>query len=414
MIGYTEKADAQFLNTIERLTLPYDCEVKFKNGEDYFFFEHKDFSARVEVGFAKNLINSFFSSSSEMIVGEGFMHGKWEMQRGNLEDLLSIFWNIKNESASLTRIRKLGNWRRFMMGQKNDPATSQKNIELHYDDDGKENKLFEQMLDSKMLYSSGIYENEGDSLETAQAKKLNVIIDSMNVQKGQKTLDIGSGWGSLTRALAAKGCDATGVTLSQQQLKYCNENKLASVSTQIANAGSEQYYFQDYREYFAENHNKLFDHITCIEVLDHVGVKQFDSFFKLIHQHLAENGTVLLQLILRPEKGQTSEWIDKYIYPGGYIASIDEVLASSSKAGLKNDLQLDYIGYHYSNTLRDWRSQLLKNRIEIEKTQDLDTVFFNKWLFYLSYSKSAFDNAGFSTCFLRLSNEENDVRRNSV
>jgi len=199
----------------------------------------------------------------------------------------------------------------------------------------------------------------------------------------------------LARKLAASGANVTGITLSHEQLLYCERH------TSPQSSGSEIYFPQDYRSFFANN-RRTYDAITSVEVLDHIGKSQFETFFRLAYDNLKDDGAFFLQLIARPSPSQTSGWIQKYIYPGGYIASLEEIEAAYVKAGFRS-AGLEYIASsHYAQTLREWRTNLVNAWPGISAKSGFDGVFYRKWMFFLAYSISAFENAGFCNYHLTL------------
>lgn len=363
---------------------------------DKVFVKHAKFSLEADREYPSVLVWALVSADPELGVGEGFMQGRWRMLAGEPEDALSIFWNIATTNRLLPFLRKVINGKRFYKWQANTPELARSNIAHHYDADNTNNALFERMLGSVPCYSSAIFETPTQSLADAQHNKINIVVERLDIRAGDQVLDIGCGWGVLTRRLARAGCNVTGITLSQEQLNYCN--RLASADI----VGNQDYLLEDYRSFFARVHDRRYDKITCIEVLDHIGKAQYDLFFQLVRSKLKDDGTFFLQLIARPHEGQTSGWIQKYIYPGGYIASINEVTRAFESAGFKA-IDLAYIpGIHYANTLREWRKLLRDEWKTLRQDPRLDVVFYRKWMFFLAYSISAFENAGFCNYHLIL------------
>jgi cyclopropane-fatty-acyl-phospholipid synthase len=226
-------------------------------------------------------------------------------------------------------------------------------------------------------YSAAIYKGPAESLADAQLNKIGIITQELDLHPDLSTLDIGCGWGVLTRRLAEHGCHVTGITLSQEQLAFCEQARKVPAR--------EMYLRNDYRSFFSRN-SARYDRISCIEVLDHIGRQQFDTFFALVNSHLSEDGIFFLQVIVRPDAGQTSAWIQKYIYPGGYIASIDEISMAYKNAGFNAVKVIRLSGGHYAQTLRDWRANLVKHWAGLSSTLGYDETFLRKWLFFLAYS----------------------------
>lgn len=373
---------------LNRIAKKHGCEILIskKSTRRIAIISHQSFIVEAELSFLSNLARSIFSVDPEMFIGEGFMHQKWWMVEGKLEDFLAFLWNVTESLKLLSFARRFLNRKRFSFWQKNDPLLSKNNIAHHYDNQNPDNQLFKSMLGDIPCYSAGIYQNHDTKLAIAQKTKIDKIIELIKPKPNQKALDIGSGWAVLTERLHAEKCEITGITLSEEQLNYCN--KKFKNETKITHK------LKDYRDFFAENCNK-FDIITCIEVLDHIGLNQFDSFFEVVNNNLNDRGVFFIQLIARPKPGQTSGWIQKYIYPGGYIASFEEVQSSYQKFGFTAE-KIQYIdGFHYAQTLRDWRTNFQNNWKKIENTNKFNNIFFNKWMFFFAYSIAAFDNANF-------------------
>lgn len=363
------------------------------------------FKLSVDKSFLKGAVFAAFSGDAELVVGEGYMHRKWDVEEGQLEDALAAFWSIANRLPLAATFRWVGNYARFSKKQVNSTDSSQLNIKSHYDDDNVQNNLFSSMLGRSMCYSAAIFDSEHQKLDSAQINKLSRIVTLLDLRSGMNVLDIGSGWGALAESIANSGCNVTGITLSEEQLHWCAGKNAKSSSGQIS------YYLQDYRDFYSNNTLKL-DRITCIEVLDHIGTKQYDNFFKLAYDALSEDGLFFLQLIARPERGHTSSWIDKYIYPGGYIASLEEAREAYLKAGFVERKVIPIDGEHYVRTLNLWRDSFKRGWDELSAKNGLDEVFYRKWEFFLSYSIVAFQHAGFCNYHVVLEKENYTGERN--
>jgi cyclopropane-fatty-acyl-phospholipid synthase len=374
----------------------YNCQIAVsRETVDCLVLRHPKFLVELDQRYAATLLRGLISTDPEMLVGEGYMHGRWRVVEGALEDVLTTLWTIATKQLILPMLRKAINRRRFDIWQRNTVEKSKKNIEHHYDAENANNSFFQHMLGEVPCYSAGVFVGEDTDLAKAQKNKINIIAAQLNISKGDQILDIGSGWGVLTRRLAAEGGRVTGITLSREQLRYCE-------SMSLTGPESESYLLQDYRTFFAGN-STPFDIITCIEVLDHIGRSQFDSFFRLAHLNLKTDGQFFLQLIARPKRGQTSGWIDKYIYPGGYIASIEEIRTAYERAGFQSVNMVHLPGSHYAQTLRQWRNLLIQSwRAMSSSDPRFDEVFYRRWMFFLAYSISAFEHGGFCNYHLTL------------
>jgi cyclopropane-fatty-acyl-phospholipid synthase len=192
-------------------------------------------------------------------------------------------------------------------------------------------------------------------------------------------LDIGCGWGGLGLYLAeTAGADVTGVTLSQEQHGIANAR-----AAEKGLAKRVRFNLQDYRDI-----KEHFDRIVSVGMFEHVGVNHYDTFFRKSKQLLADNGVMLLHSIGRSEgPSVTNAWISKYIFPGGYIPSVSEVMRSVERSGLLvTDIEI--LRLHYAETLKAWRERFLAHREEVERIYD--QRFVRMWEFYLACSEMAF------------------------
>jgi len=253
---------------------------------------------------------------------------------------------------------------------------SKMNVSHHYDisDD-----LYDLFLDPKRQYSCAYFKNENDDLETAQNSKIQHIIKKLNIKKDQKVLDIGCGWGGLAIEIARKtDCEVTGITLSENQLKYATQKaKELNLDNQV------KFKLTDYREL-----NEKFDRIVSVGMFEHVGRKFYKKFFKQVERLLKDDGVSLIHTIgsVMPPR-DPHPWITKYIFPGGYTPSLSEVTKPVEKAGLVVS-DVEVLKLHYSYTLKNWKLNCLKNKEKIIKM--FDEKFFRMWEFYLAGCEMAF------------------------
>ena len=192
-------------------------------------------------------------------------------------------------------------------------------------------------------------------------------------------LDIGCGWGGLGLYLAeVAGADVTGVTLSQEQHAIANERAAEKGLAERA-----RFNLQDYRDVTGP-----FDRIVSVGMFEHVGINHYDTFFRKSAQLLADDGVMVLHSIGRSEgPNATSPWIAKYIFPGGYIPSLSEVLPHIEKSGLLvTDIEI--LRLHYAETLKAWRERFLAHREQVERIYD--RRFVRMWEFYLAASEMSF------------------------
>ena len=314
----------------------------------------------------------------DLYFGEAYTDGSLQIENADITEFLDIaLMNIgRNEfnyiSYLMNRLR--GSYR--YLTNFNFIKKSKMNVSHHYDisDD-----LYDLFLDTKRQYSCAYFKNENDDLETAQNNKIQHIIKKLNIKKDQKVLDIGCGWGGLALEIAKKtDCEVTGITLSENQLKYATQKaKELNLDNQV------KFKLIDYREL-----NEKFDRIVSVGMFEHVGRKFYKKFFKQVERLLKDDGVSLIHTIgsVMPPR-DPHPWITKYIFPGGYTPSLSEVTKPVEKAGLVVS-DIEVLKLHYSYTLKNWKLNCLKNKEKIIKM--FDEKFFRMWEFYLAGCEMAF------------------------
>ena len=236
------------------------------------------------------------------------------------------------------------------------------------------------------------------TLDEAQTAKKRHVAAKLLVEPSASVLDIGCGWGGLSLFLAETyGAQVTGITLSEEQHGYARQRAA------IAPHG-DQVNFQlcDYREVEGR-----FDRIVSVGMFEHVGVSHFGTFFRKCHDLLTDDGVLLLHSIGRCDRpGFTNPWIAKYIFPGGYIPSLSEVLPAVESSGLVvTDIEI--LRLHYAETLRHWRERFLARR---DEAVDLyDERFARLWEFYLAVSEMAFRHQGMMVFQMQIAKRQASV-----
>ena len=314
----------------------------------------------------------------DLYFGEAYSNGDIQIENGSLTDFLDIaLMNIGRGELNFFSmlINKLYGSYRYLTNF-NFIKKSKMNVAHHYDlsDD-----LYSLFLDPKKQYSCGYFINENDTLEDAQNNKIQHIIKKLNIKPNQKVLDIGCGWGSLAIDIAkSNNCEVTGITLSENQFNYCvKKAKKLNLENQVT------FKLIDYRQL-----DEKFDRIVSVGMFEHVGRKFYKNFFKKIDNLLKDDGVSLVHTIgsVNPPR-DPHPWITKYIFPGGYTPSLSEVVTPVEKAGLiVSDIEV--LKLHYSHTLKHWKENCIKNKIQIINM--FDEKFFRMWEFYLASCESAF------------------------
>lgn len=310
-------------------------------------------------------------------LGEAYVNGTFVMEQGSIADFLEL--TLSQESPSMPRWFNPLWSLRFLtrrLQQMNRPGRAKKNVSRHYDLD---DYLYALFLDADWQYSCGYFEESATSLEEAQLAKKRHLAAKLLLAPGARVLDIGSGWGGLALYLA-EICDAhtLGITLSQEQLVRSRSRAAGSGAGKRA-----EFRLQDYRHVTGP-----FDRIVSVGMFEHVGAGFYDRFFARIGELLADDGVFVLHSIGRSEPpGITNPWIARYIFPGGYIPALSEVLPAIERAGLLvTDVEI--LRLHYADTLKAWRKRFLDRRNEAARL--FDERFVRMWEFYLAASEMAF------------------------
>ncbi|MDB9750390.1 cyclopropane-fatty-acyl-phospholipid synthase family protein [Candidatus Pelagibacter ubique] len=314
----------------------------------------------------------------DLYFGEAYSNGDIQIENGSLTDFLDIaLMNIGRGELNFFSmlINKVYGSYRYLTNF-NFIKKSKMNVAHHYD---LSDELYSLFLDPKKQYSCGYFINENDTLEDAQNNKIQHIIKKLNIKPNQKVLDIGCGWGSLAIDIAkSNNCEVTGITLSENQFNYCvKKAKKLNLENQVT------FKLIDYRQL-----DEKFDRIVSVGMFEHVGRKFYKNFFKKIDNLLKDDGVSLVHTIgsVNPPR-DPHPWITKYIFPGGYTPSLSEVVTPVEKAGLiVSDIEV--LKLHYSHTLRHWKENCIKNKIQIINM--FDEKFFRMWEFYLASCESAF------------------------
>jgi cyclopropane-fatty-acyl-phospholipid synthase len=312
----------------------------------------------------------------ELALGEVYMDGEFIIERGSIADALAI---LMDQPDVLPRWAKVRWWMRYLgrhVRQFNRRDRSQHNVAHHYDLDG---RLYSLFLDSDKQYSCAYFETPDSNLEDAQLAKKRHLAAKLLAGPNQRVLDIGCGWGGLGLYLAeAAGADVTGVTLSAEQFGVANAR-----ATEKDLTASAKFLLQDYRDVRGP-----FDRIVSVGMFEHVGVDFYATFFAHCAELLTDDGVMLLHSIGRSEgPDSTNPWIAKYIFPGGYIPALSEVLPAIEHAGLLV-CDIEILRLHYAETLKAWRERFMARRDEV--VQLYDERFARMWEFYLAASEMAF------------------------
>lgn len=329
--------------------------------------------------------------------GEAFMDGCVLVEHGTIADVLAIVLGQRHHDSlpSWTQLRWLARYLHRRLKQFNPRGRARRNVAHHYDLDG---QLYALFLDADRQYSCAYFETEEQSLDDAQLAKKRHLAAKLLMGKDRRVLDIGCGWGGLALYLAELcGARVTGITLSEQQLALARVR-----ATEKGLSQKIEFRLQDYRDI-----PEKFERIVSVGMFEHVGVGFYDAFFRKCHALLDDNGVMLLHSIGRSEgPNVTNPWLEKYIFPGGYIPALSEVLPAVERAGLLvTDVEI--LRLHYAETLKAWRARFLAHREQVERLYD--TRFTRMWEFYLAASEMAFREQAMMVFQLQLTKRQGIV-----
>jgi cyclopropane-fatty-acyl-phospholipid synthase len=312
----------------------------------------------------------------ELALGEIFMDGTLVIETGSIADVLAI---LLDQPQILPRWAKLQWWRRYLVRhaqQFNPPGRSKSNVSHHYD---LGDQLYSLFLDKDKQYSCAYFETTDVTLEDAQLAKKRHLAAKLLIGPDTRVLDIGSGWGGLAFYLAEMtGAHITGITLSAEQLKASRARaRERGLTTSV------DFFLKDYRQV-----NGRFDRLVSVGMLEHVGVDFYEEYFSRCAELLTDDGVMLLHSVGRSHGPDiTTPWISKYIFPGGYIPALSEVMPAIERAGLLV-CDIEILRLHYAETLKLWRERFMARRDEVVRLYD--ERFARMWEFYLASSEMAF------------------------
>ena len=309
-----------------------------------------------------------------LTLGSAYAEGEWHLARGDLVDLITTL-RRDIQPAAPALMKALMRSRRALdrlRGRRSDLQ----NVDFHYNIG---NEFYELWLDREMFYSCAYFEEQGQSLDAAQQAKAQHIATKLNLQPGDRVLDIGCGWGAMAFYLARNfDVRVTGISLAQQQVEYANAR-----AARIGLADRTSFELCDYREVTGS-----FDAIVSVGMLEHVGKRHLPEMFGAIERLLKPDGTALVHTIGSAGRnpGQ-NPWVERYIFPGGYIPSLNQITAAIEESSFLV-CDIETLRMHYAWTLEAWRKRFLRAQRKIVST--FDERFFRLWHFYLALSEASF------------------------
>ena len=350
-------------------------------------------SSDIKINKPNFYLNVIMGGSSAL----GEAHMKKDFYSSNLTNLIELTARNINTIYSFSGSLKLQKIKNFLkkIFASNTKSKSKKYISKHYD---LGNEFFSLWLDKSLTYSSAVYNNEKDDLEIAQRNKFQKLINLMNIKDGNKVLEIGCGWGGFAEFLA-KNYDVSVdcITISKNQYEFTKKKIFNSGLNNKVNVK-----FLDYRDL-----KEKYDHVASIEMIEAVGEKYMDQYFGTIKNVLNYNGTAAIQgIVIKDDLFEryraNEDFIQKYIFPGGFLPSI-QFMENLIK---KNDLKLEKINTYsddYARTLATWRKNFLGAWEKISPL-GFDEYFKRMWEFYLSYCEGGFKSRNINLIQFSMSN----------
>ena len=385
-----------FLKWLRRLVRHGNLTVNFASGRQ----------ALLGDGTGKRIVVRTIDEAAEKAIlhdpglrfGEMYVEGRVLLEEGNIFDLLSMLKanGLRNAATVTNTVAALLHVAQQQVKSRLPVNRNRHNVAHHYDLDA---KLFDLFLDEDWQYSCAYFDPPGISLDEAQLAKKRHIAAKLLLEPGQKVLEVGSGWGGLAMYLAeCSGVEVTGITLSEEQLKISRERAdLRGLSDRV------RFELEDYKTIAS----RQFDRIVSVGMFEHVGMANYGIFFRRMSELLAPKGVMLLHSIGQAEKPwATNPWIEKYIFPGGYMPALSEVVPAIEKSRLMiKDIEI--LPMHYAHTLRAWRERFTARKVEAIRLYD--ERFFRMWEFYLAASETAFIYDKLLVFQIQLSREQDAV-----
>ena len=360
-----------------------------------YYFGNSNSKLNVELKINKPGITYNVIKNGSIGFAEAYMHGY--IETNNLSDLIELTAkniNIVYKFSGLLDFSLLNYIKNFFI--KNNKKKSKENISKHYDIG---NEFFSLWLDKTLTYSSAIFENNNNNLEEAQINKYKKLAKLIKPKAGDKILEIGCGWGGFAEYLG-KNFDVNldCITISKKQYEFAKER---IQKTQLNNKVNIK--MMDYRDVKSK-----YNAIVSIEMIEAVGKNYLKNYFQTIKQNLHKKGVAAVQAITIDdqlfERYKTKEdFIQRYIFPGGFLPSKKSLYSYAKKSGLEID-QYNSYGSHYSNTLIMWRKEFLK-KWELISKKGFDLPFKRMWSFYFSYCEAGFKSKNIDLIQFSLQNK---------
>ena len=344
-------------------------EVTYPDGTTRAYGTHGD---PVRIALRDPALPRRMLANADLALGEAWMDGTLEIQGDDLRGFMALANRASAGGGDVPALR----WYRWVARHKKHlhlrggAGRARANVAHHYD---LSPALYDLFLDRDRTYSCAYFERPGMSLEEAQAAKRRHVVAKLLIEPGMRVLDVGSGWGGLAIEMARDhGARVVGVTLSEEQLAHARAR-----AEREGLAGRVEFRLQDYRAVAG-----TFDRIVSVGMFEHVGTPNYPAYFRVVRDRLAPDGIALIHTIGRlSPPGSTSPWIQKYIFPGGYVPSLSETMRPVEELYLQAT-DVEIWRQHYAETLRHWYERFTARAEEAERLYD--ARFVRMWRWYLA------------------------------
>ena len=379
MLGISSIADNFVFYNLKNIDYGYLHLIDSKGREYFFGDKDSTLKANLKINSPKFSLKLLTKGSSGL--GESYINN--EFQTNDLSSLIELSARNINAIYKFSGFLQLFSLNGFLNKNifSNTIKRSKKNISLHYD---LGNEFFSSFLDKTLTYSCGIFNSPNETLEKAQINKYNKLINLVKPKDGDKILEIGCGWGGFAEHLAKNyNVKIDCITISKKQFLFTKERIRKSGLTNKVNVK-----MMDYRDV-----KNKYDIIVSIEMIEAVGEKYLNKYFNVIKKNLKFGGRGAIQAIIIKDElynryRNKEDFIQKYIFPGGFLPSLKSLNKLSEKSGLRID-DCKLYGSHYSNTLQRWRKSFLNSWGQISR-QGFSLDFKKMWDFYFSYCDAGF------------------------